>query len=155
MPAITLGPATQQHDVRIYIYVVVPLLHDSPTSLPTCTINECLAIPSPPAVSSISPLTSSTPKPVDQDLTAPLLKRPLLVYTSLLESEEMDATQLQIFTSDLDASSLAETYVVSNPSTLTSTHDSVGVSSDASSEPTSIEYVREKLSKGCTYSIAR
>ena len=60
----------------------------------------------------------------------------------------MDATQIQIFTSDLDASSLAETHVVSNPSTLTSAHDSVGVSSDASSEPTSIEYIRAKLSKG-------
>ena len=43
---------------------------------------------------------------------------------------------------------LKHTYVVSNPSTLTSAHDSVGVSGDTSSELTSIEYVRAKLSKG-------
>ena len=140
LPAITLDPAIQQHDV------VVPLLHDSPMSFTTRTISESLAIPSSPAVPSISPPTSSTPKLVDQDLTAPLSKIPHLVFTPLLEGEEMDATQIQIFTSDLDASSLAETYVVSNPSTLTSAHDSVGVSGGASggalSEPTSIEYVR-------------
>ena len=68
--------------------------------------------------------------------------------TPLLESEELDATQVKIFTSDLDASSLAETHIVSNPSTLTSDHDSVVVSSDASSEPTSIEYVRANYQRG-------
>ena len=141
LPAITLDTAAQQRDV------VVPLVYDSAT-FPACAINESLAIPSSPAVSSISPPTSSTPKPFDHYLTAPLSKRPRLVSNSLLESEELDAIHVQIFTSDLDASSLAETYV-SNPSTLTSVHDSVGISGDASSEPTSIEYVGAKLSKGC------
>ena len=40
-------------------------------------------------------------------------------------------------------------HVVSNSSSLTSDHDSVSVSCDASSGPTSIEYVGAELSIGC------
>ena len=71
------------------------------------------------------------------------------MFTPLLEGQILDVTKYRPSRVILMPHHWIK-HVVSNSSSLTSDHDSVSVSGDASSEPTSIEYVRAKLSMRCT-----
>ena len=124
--------------------------------IPSTSLSEVFESPTAPntLVESPSLPRSSTPTSTRQaSLSAPSSKRlrlnftiPLPTITEVDESEA-DTTQIQVFTSELNASSLADTYLTSNPS---SAHNAEETGADdISNEPNSIEYVRAKLLKGC------